>query len=131
MLFTLYKLDMHIEYKGYTFIYIIYKCWPMSIFNMLLFNHTRFNSSHREGDSQHWHLKRSSEIIFYQPLTQCVPLLCCLLLYFLHVVRFKSVVCVCTTEKWHVINQNAFIIHTARKSDYKQEVVDKYKLVIF
>lgn len=32
MLFTLFKLDMNIEYKGYTFIYIIYKYWPISIF---------------------------------------------------------------------------------------------------
>lgn len=42
---------MHIEYKGYTFIYSIYKCWLMlSIFNMLLFNHTRFNKSHKQDD---------------------------------------------------------------------------------
>lgn len=34
LLFTLYKLDMHIQYKGY--MYIIYNCWLMSI----LFSHT-------------------------------------------------------------------------------------------
>lgn len=44
---------MNIEYKGYTFIYSIYKCWLMSIFNMLLFNHTQSEIT-----------LRSSEIIF-------------------------------------------------------------------
>ena len=36
------------RYKGFTIIYIMYKCWLKSIFNMLLFTHTDFNKSHRE-----------------------------------------------------------------------------------
>lgn len=49
-LFTWYKLHMHKEYKGFTFIYSIYKCWPMSIFNVSTQSLTQIT---QKGDWRH------------------------------------------------------------------------------
>ena len=84
LLFTFYKLDRNVEYKGFTFIYIMYKCWLTSKVFFIRFIHlsyTQFNKSHRISRYKANHNVISSYLCTSYCLTFSDVALCALLFF--------------------------------------------------